>query len=285
MLLGCIFLASVNIYAKYLSSTYSIPQIVWARYTFHILMLVVIFGRGFPNTLKTDHFGWQCLRSFLMIVATACYFSGLRTIELAEASAIMFLVPILVTAFSSTLLAERIGYRRWIGILVGFAGALIIIRPGTGMMQAGALFMITAAICQAFYQIYTRRVSDLDSPSTSLTYSAVGGFIVLSAIAPFFWIQPDLHAWVLMVVMGVSAGAGHFALIKAFSVAQAPTVAPYFYSHLLWATIFGFTIFGSLPDIWTLVGAAVIVTSGLYIYHREQVRKKELAKTEALKAR
>ena len=277
MLFGCIFLASVNIYAKYLSSTYSIPQIVWARYTFHIVMLVVIFGRGFANTLKTDHIGWQSLRSFLMIVATVCYFTGISTIALAEASAIMFLVPILVTAFSSTLLAERIGYRRWIGILFGFAGALIVIRPGTGMMQTGALFMIAASIGQAFYQIYTRRVSDLDSPSISLTYSAVGGFIVLSAIVPFFWIQPDMKAWTLMVVMGVSAGIGHFALIKAFSVAQAPTVAPYFYSHLLWATIFGYTIFGSLPDVWTLVGAAVIVTSGLYIYHREQVRKKEPA--------
>ena len=283
MLLGCIFLASVNIYAKYLSSTYSIPQIVWARYVFHILMIVVIFGRGFPNTLKTDHFGWQSLRSFLMIVATACYFSGLSVISLAKASAIMFLAPILVTTFSSTLLGERIGYRRWIGVLLGFAGAIIIIRPGTGMMQTWALFMIAAAICQAFYQIFTRRVSDLDSPSTSLTYSAVGGCIVLSAVVPFFWMQPDLQAWILMAVMGVSAGIGHFALIKAFSAAPAPTVAPYFYSHLLWATIFGFTIFGSLPDVWTLTGAAVIVTSGLYIYHREQVRKKELAANEALK--
>ncbi len=278
MILCCVFLASVNVFAKTLTATYSIPQVVWARYAFHILILVFVFGPGLFKTLKTDHFGLQATRSGLMIVATACYFSGISIIALADASAIMFIVPIIVTAVSAPFLGERIGLRRWVGVLFGFLGALIIIRPGTGMMQAGALFMIGAALCQAFYQIFTRRVSDTDSASTSLIYAALGGFIVLSAIAPFFWIQPDLKSWVFMAMTGLCAGAGHFAMIKAYTVADAPTVAPYFYTHLLWSTIFGFTVFDNLPDIWTLTGATVIVTSGLYIYHRERVRKQQAAK-------
>lgn len=277
MLFGCFFLASVNIFAKTLSADYSITQVVWARYVFHIVMLLAVLGIAFPRTLKTTHIGFQSLRSLLMIVATACYFSGISHIPLADASAIMFLVPILVTALAAPFLGERIGYRRWLGVVFGFAGALIIIRPGTDMMQTGALFMLGAAFCQMFYQVFTRRVSDSNSAATSLVYSALGGTIILSVVVPFVWIQPSLIEWGMMAMMGTSAGIGHFAMIKAYQVAPAPTVAPYFYSHLIWSTIFGYSFFATVPSIWTLSGAAVIVTSGLYIYHREQLRKREQA--------
>lgn len=277
MVLSCVCLASVNVFAKTLTADYAIPQVLWARYVFHIMILVVVFGTGFFHVLKTDHFGLQATRSGLMIIAAACYFTGISMIALADASAIMFLVPIIVTAVSAPFLGERIGLRRWFGVLFGFVGALIIIRPGTAMMQTGALFMIGAAFSQAFYQLFTRRVSDTDSASTSLMYAALGGSIVLSAIVPFYWIQPDLKAWIFMIMLGLCAGAGHFAMIKAYTAAPAPTVAPYFYTHLIWSTIFGYSFFGDLPDLWTLTGAAVIVTSGLYIYHREKVRKQEAA--------
>ncbi|MGY8991436.1 MAG: DMT family transporter [Rhodospirillales bacterium] len=276
MILSCVFLASVNVFAKTLTSDYAIPQVLWARYVFHLMILVLIFGSGILHTLKTDHFGMQASRSGLMIIAAACYFTGISMIALADASAIMFIVPIIVTAVSAPFLGERIGLRRWLGVLCGLLGALIIIRPGTGMMQTGALFMIGASISQAFYQILTRRVSDTDSPSTSLIYAALGGGIVLSAIVPFYWIQPDLKSWIFMILLGLCAGAGHFAMIKAYTAAPAPTVAPYFYTHLIWSTIFGYSFFGDLPDLWTLTGAGVIVTSGLYIYHREKLRKQEV---------
>jgi drug/metabolite transporter (DMT)-like permease len=273
MLLGCLFLAGVNVCAKALTETYSIPQIAWARYTFHILLLVVVFGRKFPDLLITTHLGWQSFRSAMMVIATACYFTGISYISLADASALMFVVPIMVTAFSAPFLKERVGIRRWIGVLCGFIGAMIIVRPGFGVMQAGALFMIGSAISQTLYQLITRRVSDTDSPATSLVYSALFGVVIMSAVAPFFWVEPDLKAWSLMVLMGASAGTGHFALIKAFSAAPAPTVAPYFYSHLIWSVLFGFAVFDNLPDPWTVTGAAIIACSGLYIYHRERVRR------------
>lgn len=277
MLLGCLFLAGVNVCAKSLTASYSIPQIAWARYTFHMLLLVVVFNWKFPGLIKTTHLGWQSFRSAMMVIATACYFTGISYITLADASALMFVVPIMVTAFSAPFLKERVGIRRWIGVMCGFIGAMIIIRPGFGVMQAGALFMIGSAISQTLYQLITRRVSDTDSPATSLVYSALGGVVIMSAVAPFYWTQPDLQAWGLMVLMGSSAGVGHFCLIKSFTSATAPTVAPYFYSHLIWSALFGFAVFGNVPDLWTLTGAAVIASSGLYIYHRERVRRAEAA--------
>ena len=273
MLLTTLLFVSMDSLAKQLSQTYPVPQVVWARYVFHVLLLALYLRGRVPRTLRTGHLGLQLLRSVFLLGATGMFFTALSFIPLAEASAIMFVAPILVTAFSLPLLGEHVGPRRWASVVVGFGGALIIIRPGSEAMDPAALFALGAAGSYAFYQITTRKLAHSDPPLTTLAYSALVGAIVTSLVVPFFWVQPDAAGWLAIVGLGLFGGIGHFALIKALESAPAATVTPFGYAALLWATMFGFVIFGDLPDLWTVVGAAVIVASGIYIFHRERAAR------------
>ncbi len=273
MLLTMLIFASINALAKQLTLTYPVPQVVWARYAFHMVLLLVLLRGRLPRMLASRRLGLQLTRSLLMMFTTGLFFTGVRFIPLADAAAIMFVAPILVTALSVPLLGEPVGRRRWAAVLVGFAGALIIIRPGLGVMHAAAVLPFLAACLHSLYQIFTRKVSADDPPLTSLVYTALIGSLVSSAVVPFFWTTPDAMGWALMILLGLLGGGGHFALIKAYQAATAATVTPYGYTILLWATIYGFVLFADLPDTWTVVGALVIVLSGLYIFHREQRRR------------
>ncbi len=273
MLLTMFLFASINAVAKYLALTYPVPQVVWARYAFHLLLLLLLLRASLPRVTASRRLGLQLTRSLLMVTTTAMFFTGIHFIPLADAGAIMFVAPVLVTALSVPLLGEPVGPRRWAAVVFGFVGALIIIRPGASVMHAAAFLPIGAACLHALYQIITRKVSAADAPLTSLVYTALIGVIVSSAVVPFFWTAPDAAGWALMVLLGMLGGGGHFAMIKAFEAAPAATVTPYGYTILLWATLFGFVLFADLPDHWTVVGALVIVLSGLYIFHREQRRR------------
>lgn len=273
MLLTMFLFASINAVAKYLALTYPVPQVVWARYAFHLLLLLLLLRASLPRVTASRRLGLQLTRSLLMVTTTAMFFTGIHFIPLADAGAIMFVAPVLVTALSVPLLGEPVGPRRWAAVVFGFAGALIIIRPGAGVMHAAAFLPFGAACLHALYQIITRKVSAADAPLTSLVYTALIGVVVSSAVVPFFWTAPDAAGWALMVLLGMLGGGGHFAMIKAFEAAPAATVTPYGYTILLWATLFGFVLFADLPDHWTVVGALVIVLSGLYIFHREQRRR------------
>jgi len=193
-------------------------------------------------------------------------------VQLATAATMMYAAPLMVTALAAPMLGERVGPRRWAGVLIGFAGALIILRPGTSAMQLAVLLPLGAAAMYALYQVTTRMLAGSDSASTTIIYTASVGVVVMSALVPFFWTAPSPEQWGLLVLTGVFGGLGHFTLIKAFEAAPAATVTPFGYSSLIWATLWGFLVFGDLPDLWTITGAGVIVGSGLYIFHREQRR-------------
>jgi drug/metabolite transporter (DMT)-like permease len=274
MLLTTLFFVSMDALAKHLSQSYPVPQVVWARYVFHVLLLALLLGGRMRGVMRTERLGLQLLRSVFLLCATGLFFTALSYIPLAEASAIMFVAPILVTALSMPLLREHVGPRRWASVVVGFGGALIIIRPGGDGMELTALFALGGATSYAFYQITTRLLSRSDRALTTLAYSALVGALASSAVVPFFWVAPDLAGWAGMVGLGLLGGTGHFALIKAFQTAPAATVTPFGYAALIWATLYGFVLFGDLPDLWTVVGAAIIATSGLYIFHREHVARR-----------
>jgi drug/metabolite transporter (DMT)-like permease len=192
---------------------------------------------------------------------------------MAEANGILFVTPILVAALSAPLLGERVDWRRWVGVAVGFAGALIIIRPGSGAMHLSALFPLGSACLFALYQIATKELSLTDSTMTTLFYSGVVGALLTSLAVPFFWITPSPSEWFFLVILGVLSGSTHFCLIRAFESAPAATVAPFMYSTLIWATMSGYVFFDDLPDIWTLVGAAIIAGSGIYIAVQERLQR------------
>ena len=256
--------------AKYLSQSYSVLEVMWARYLFHALTLVVFLRKRLIFTLRTERPLLQLLRSTTLLAGTGFFVFGISFIPLADASAIFFLAPILVTALSMPLLGERVGLRRWIGVLIGFIGAAIVIRPGTGMMNVGSLLILAAAFVYAIYMITTRVLNRTDSALTTTVYSSVVGTVACCIAAPFVWVMPDAKSWALMVMLGILGAISHYILILSFRYAPAAVVSPFDYSRLIWSVLFGVIIFGDIPDVWTIVGSLVIAASGLYILHREQ---------------
>jgi len=273
MLVTMFMFVSMDACAKYLVQTHDTVQVVWGRYFFHFVLLGLVLAPKLRAVVVTQNIGLQLVRSVLLLATTALFFTGLRYVPMADASSIMLASPIVVTALSMPVLKETVGPRRWVSVIVGCIGALIIIRPGTGMMQAAALFPLGAAVLYAFYQLSTRFLSQSDSVLTTLFYSASIGAIITTMMVPLFWEPLEPLEWGLMAFLGIFGGLGHFALIKAFTQAAAATVVPFTYTNLVWATLYGFIVFGDLPDRWTIIGASVIVASGLYIYHREQVHR------------
>ncbi len=273
MLLTMLFFVSLDATAKFLVARYPVVEVVWSRCIFHLLFVAIVLAPRLRMHLRTSRPGLQLSRSTLLLITTLLFFSGVSLLPLAEASAIMFTSPILLTVLAIPLLGEQVGPRRWAAVIVGFIGALIVVRPGAGIMGAGAALLLGAALCNALYQLATRKLRTADSPLTTLLYTAVVGTVVLSCVVPFVWVAPELEHWPLFALLGVFGGAGHFTLIKAFQRAPAAVVAPCSYTSLIWATGYGFFIFGDLPDFWTVVGATVIAGGGLYILHRERVKR------------
>ncbi len=273
MLLTMLLFVSMDTAAKYLSQSYPVLQVVWARYLFHALLLALYLNQRLPGLMRTKRLGMQLFRSLLLLVTTVMFFTGISLIPLADASAIMFVAPILVTALSMPMLGEKVGPRRWASIAIGFIGALIVIRPGGGSLQLAALFPFGAACCYAVYQVFTRSLSHSDQPLTTLAYTALVGAVVMCFVVPFNWQSPDADGWMMMILIGLLGGISQFTLIKAFQSAPVAAVTPFSYSSLIWATLYGFLVFGDLPDLWTTVGALIIAASGLYIFHRENLKK------------
>ena len=210
-----------------------------------------------------------------MLIATALFFTALRYLPLADAVAINFLAPLLVTAFSIPILKEKVGPRRWVAIAVGFVGAMVIIRPGSGAMHWAALLPLGTAVCYALYQILTRIAARTETTNTSLFWTSVFGVVATSIVVPFFWTQPTALAWGLMVALGTMYGLGHYLLIRGLELAPASVLSPFLYTQIIWAILLGLLIFGHFPDGYTWLGMAIVIGSGLYIWWRESAKKPE----------
>ena len=257
---------------KHLLETHSLVQVTWARFFFATIVATLACGPRLAAVAVSRHPWQQLQRSVFLMLTTGLFNAGIRSVPLATGTTIMFLNPILVTILSIPLLGEKVGINRWIGVFFGFVGALVVVRPlegGAGVFGTGVLFLLAASFLNANYQILTRKVRG-DDPMTSLLYTAAAGAIVTTAIVPWFWDWPTAFEWVLFVAAGVAGGLGHLFLIRAFRAAPASMVAPFSYSSLIWAAMFGFIIWGDWPDLWTWAGAALIIGSGLYIFHRER---------------
>ena len=270
MLLATFLFVSLDSIAKHLVQHYPVPQVVWARYCFHLLFLLILLNRRVVQIMVTHRLRLQCLRSIMLLLATAFYFWGLRYVPIAKAASIMMVSPIIVTTLSVPLLKESVGIHRWLGVLAGFAGALIILKPGGDILMLAALLPLGAAIMYALYQISTRLLSQTDSPLTTLIYTSLFGALLASCAVPFVWTTPDAKGWALMGMTGLLGGLGHFSLIKAFQHSHAAVISPFGYTSLLWAVLYGIILFGEYPQAKTLAGAAIILGSGLYLFHRER---------------
>lgn len=258
--------------AKYLSRWYPVPLIVWARYAANLVVLLAFLAAsGQLARLRSARPGLQLARGVLLVLATLLFFTSLSVLPLANANAIGFAMPLFVAALAVPMLGERLEMPRLVAILVGLAGALVIVRPGSDLFTPYALLPLGMAVCNALYQILTRKVAGVEHPLTSLVWGAVVGAVLMSAAAPFVWTAPRaVSHGVLIVVIGVLASVGHFLLIKAYEHASASLLAPYTYSALVWAMLLGWLVFGDFPDGTALAGMGVIVASGLYLANRQR---------------
>jgi drug/metabolite transporter (DMT)-like permease len=191
---------------------------------------------------------------------------------LADATAIYFVSPILITALATPLLGEKVGWRRWTAAFAGLIGVLVVIRPGTSAFQPAALLPLLGASCWAGAAICTRLMSGTDQATTTLAYSALVGVLVLTSMVPFFWAAPTSAELGLALAMGLLSTAGHGLVVLAYHHGNASTVAPFSYVQLIWVTMLGFLVLGALPDRWTVLGATIIAASWLYTASRERLR-------------
>ena len=267
--LAILFFATMDVVAKWLMDRYDPLMVVWARYNSQLLWTLVIFLPRLRSLLRTEHLWLQLLRSAFLFGATICFFLSLSYLQLAEAVAIFEVAPLLITALSVLVLKEMVGPRRWLGVIVGLCGALIIIRPGTEVFQAAALLPIAAASCFASYAISTRFLGQDEAPATSFLYTTIIGAVAAWALLPFVWSPPQMGDVPVLATFGMIGGIGHFLLILAFTSTQASILAPLSYLGLAYSAIFGLIFFGEMPDIWTWVGAGVIVGAGVYVWYRE----------------
>lgn len=266
--------------AKYLSSSYPVPMLVWFRYTVHMLLtLLLIAPRMGMRMVRTGQPMGQVVRATLLMGSTACYFGALSFLPMAEVKAISFISPLLVTLFAVWLLREEVSRSRWLAVVTGFLGVLFIIRPGSGMLQWPALLPVGSALCYSQYQIMTRKFSETENPLTTLFYTALVGCLLMSLVVPLFWKTPELRHLPLLLLLGAVAGFGHFMLIKALELENASFLSPLGYTQLLWVMLLGYLVFGDLPDAHSMIGMAIIVASGLYVALGHRFKPREEPET------
>ena len=257
--------------AKHLMLTLPNSVVVFFRYFFALVFACGVMVRGGGvGLLATRQPRAQILRGLLLLTSTFLNFAALNYLQLAQTAAISFIVPLWVCALSGPLLGEHVGWRRWSAVAAGFAGVLVIMRPGSVGFHWAMLLTLGATVAGAIYNILTRKVGAADRAETSLFYVCLVGCLVSVLPLPWHWQMPHGQEWFFIVLMGFAAGAGHYLLTLGHRLAPASVLAPYGYTQIIWMIIMGFILFGDLPDHWTLIGAGIVTASGLFVFMRER---------------
>lgn len=268
--------AGIDVCSKLLGAQMPVIQVIWLRFVFFLPIAVLLAyrpGRGI--TWRTNRPWLHVFRVVLLVVEMWFFIAAFAAMPLADVHSIGAIAPLLVTALSVPILGERVGWRRWAAIGVGFIGVLVILRPGTTAVGLPAVYALIGASLWAFYQVVLRIVGRYDAAATTALWTAVIGALSSSLVGPFFWEVPSASGWMLLGAVTLLGGFGHTIYSRAFTLAPASTLQPFTYLLLVFATLFGWLIFGDVPDRWTIAGASLIVASGLYTFHRTRVRSVE----------
>ena len=262
-------------FAKFLSYDLPILQITWARYFFTVVFILpIMFFFCKKKLVWTDKPKLQFIRGITLLSANICFFYSISIISLAKALTLAFVAPLIVTAFSPVYLGERVGFRRWSAVLIGFIGSLIVIRPGFVEINLASFAALGTGVMYGFYLIITRKLSTSDNPLLTLLLTGVVGTLIISTFMPFVWVEPSFSQWSMMVAVGIFASIGHLLLILSLKYADASKLAPLSYFEIITNIIIGYYFFSDFPDNWTFVGLIIIVLSGIYISRREYLIKK-----------
>src|SRR6056300_870645 len=260
----------MDAFAKFLSNSMSVFQIAWARYFFSALFTLSLMIFFYRKTLVwSKNPKLQLIRGFILVLSTLCFFYAISVIALPKALTLAFVAPITCTAFSPIFLSEKVGIRRWSAVLLGFLGALIVIRPGFIEVNLATLAALACGICYGFYLVITRKLSTSDNSLLTLLFTGVVGLVIISVFMPSVWINPTPNEWIMMAIIGFIASVAHLFIILSLKYADASKLAPLGYTEIITNIIISYYFFHELPDNWTYLGLFIIVLSGLYISRRE----------------
>ena len=271
-LLAWALLPFMDTIAKYLSSDLSFFQITWSRYFFTVFFTLPFMFFFFRKNLTwSSQPKLQIYRGLTLFFANILFFYSISIISMAKALTLAFVAPLITTALSPIFLGEKVGFRRWSAVLVGFVGSLIVVRPGFVEFNLASLAALGTGFFYGIYLIITRKLHSSDNPLLTLLLTGVVGVVIASFFVPIVWITPTFDQWSLLALMGIFACLGHLFLILSLKYADASKLAPFGYFEIVTNVILGYYFFGDFPDYWTWVGLSIIVCSGIYIFFREKV--------------
>ena len=268
--------ASQDAVTKILVQEMSVAQVVLVRYWVFALFAIIWVSRHSTvrHALRSVRPKLQVLRSLLSIAEIAIFNLALRYLGLAEAHSLMAVFPLMAIALAAPILGERVSLKCWLAVCVGFIGTLIILRPGLEVFKPESLIPLTAALCFAGYHVVTRQVSSAgDGFNTNILYMALVGCVCATVFGVTVWCEPSMQEWILLAVISIMSVAAQLLLVKALEYAPASILQPFNYSLLVFATIIGFLVFRELPDRWTIVGAGIVIASGLYVIYLQRARE------------
>ena len=276
--LATIAYAVVDTLSKYQAREYPVGMIVWARYAIPLVVLtLVFFPRRGGGMFRTAFPGIQLVRGVLLTAGTIFIVLAYRVMPIAEAQAISFIHPVLLTLLAVVFLGERVSRLGWAAVLLGFSGVLIIVRPGGGLLTPAALLPLGLALCFSSYQMFTRVIATREDSINSLFCVLMVGSVAMSVALPWAWVAPTPRGAFFFALIGISSGIGHFSTIKALEYAPASMLAPFAYVQLIWVSILGILVFGEFPDAITVVGMAVVVAGGLLVAGSRRAAAKDAA--------
>ena len=276
-IIGMLFFGSMDAVSKHLTSSLPVIEILWVRYLFFALFgfLLAVHYSGLRG-LRTSIPFLQIAIGLALVFEIVLFTYAFRYLPLADAHVMAASVPLIVLALAVPILKERVGHRRWFAVILGFLGVLIILRPGFGNWQPILFLPLLGALGFAVYLVLTRMAAKFDTIGTSAFYTGLVGLSVLTIFLPLEWKTPTIEEWGWLLLASVLGLCGHISVIKALSIAEASVLQPFFYVVLVWATFLGFIIFDDIPDFITIIGACIIVGSGLYAWYRERVNQNQI---------
>lgn len=274
MLAAMLIIPFLDVAAKFLGQqNMPVMESVWARFFFGTLLNLPFVLRNRPlRELKTDIPAIHTVRAALVIASTALFFLAMYYLPIADTLAIFFVQPLVVTLLSPVILKEQVGPRRFIAVVIGFIGTLIIIRPGFQLINEGVVLALLSGTTSALYIILTRRISGRAEPIVTMFHTNVAGAIITTLMVGFFWVTPTPEQWGLLLAIAFVAFIGHYLVIAAYHYAEASLLAPMAYAEMIMAVVCGWWFFGDLPDRWTFTGVGILIASAVYISYRERMR-------------
>ena len=248
---------------------HSIFQLLFIKYIFTLLLSCSEAKRKKNYKFwQSNNVKLQVLRSFFSIIESGCFVLAFRYLSLADVHSVGSLTPVIIVTLSAFILKEKVSPKTWIAIFVGFLGVLIILRPGLSIFDIKSLLPLMAAFFLGLYQVVTRKVSENDSTETSLFYTSLIGFIVLSILAFVYWQPLTLNSYFLFTGIGIFFSMGIYFQIIALSKARASIIQPFHYTLIFWAIILGYLVYDDIPDLFTIIGACIITVSGIYVLNQ-----------------